>query len=137
MKQEFTHVALSVPREIFDHQFIESVLSFYSEVFGWNKIEEYSIENERLILDIFHSETDKYLNIRARDDSMVTTGYEHLGFSVTERKDIDVLYKRSLDYQKRDSRVELSNLEARETYYSFRVRYLLPLSIEVQYWSNA
>jgi len=59
MKQEFNHVALFVPREIFDHQFIESVLSFYSEVFGWNKIEEYSIENERLILDIFHSETDK------------------------------------------------------------------------------
>ena len=33
MKQEFTHVALSVPREIFDHQFIENVLSFYGVVF--------------------------------------------------------------------------------------------------------
>ena len=101
IRQEFTHIALSVPRDVFDHEFIENVLSFYGEVFGWTKIEEYSIENERLILDIFNSETDKYLNIRAKDEPMVTTGYEHLGFSVTKREEIEELYKRSLDYKKK------------------------------------
>ena len=136
MTQEFTHIALSVPRKSFDEKLIQDVLEFYGTVFGWTKIERASIENERLILDLFNSGTDKYLNIRASDIPMTTTGYEHFGFSVDEKQEIEGLYLLTKDYAQRDARVEVGELEENSegTYFHFKVRYLLPFSIEVQFW---
>ena len=134
MKQLFTHVALSVSKAEFNKQYIADVLDFYGSVFGWFEIEDLAIENERLILDVLGN--DQYLNVRARDEPMTTSGYEHLGFSVENENDIRELYLRCEDYAGKDERVQLSVLEYRNggSYVNFRVRFLLPLSIEVQFF---
>ncbi len=139
MKQSFTHVALSVPREQFQNQFISDIRLFYNEVFGWTEIKDLAIENERLILRIFGDGSEQYLNIRARDEPMTTSGYEHLGFAVSHREDFEQLHLLCRDYAKKDVRVQVSEVKRGGEdgrYFSFRVDYLLPLCIEVQYWAN-
>ncbi len=139
MKQSFTHVALSVPREQFQNQFISDIRVFYSDVFGWTEIKELAIENERLILRIFGDGSEQYLNIRARDEPMTTSGYEHLGFAVSHQEDFEQLHLLCRDYAKKDVRVQVSEVKRGGEdgrYFSFRVDYLLPLCIEVQYRAN-
>ena len=139
MKQSFTHLALSVPREQFQNQFISDIRLFYNEVFGWTEIKDLAIENERLILRIFGDGSEQYLNIRARDEPMTTSGYEHLGFAVSHQVDFEQLHLLCRDYSKKDVRVQVSEVKRGGDdgrYFSFRVDYLLPLCIEVQYWAN-
>ena len=126
-------------REQFQNQFISDIRLFYNEVFGWTEIKDLAIENERLILRIFGDGSEQYLNIRARDEPMTTSGYEHLGFAVSHQEDFEQLHLLCRDYAKKDVRVQVSEVKRGGEdgrYFSFRVDYLLPLCIEVQYWAN-
>ena len=65
---------------------------------------------------------------------MRTSGYEHLGVAVATPEDVRQLLARAQTHAERDARVELGEVEVSYggRLHSFRVRYLLPLTIEVQ-----
>ena len=137
MEQRFTHVAVTVPRQFFDPALRAELLAFYAGVFGWAENPKLAIEGERIFL---RAPTDRqYVTIRGSDTPMRTSGYEHLGFAVATPEDVRQLHERAHTRAKRDSRVELSEVEVSYNgrLHSFRVRYLLPVTIEVQCFVEA
>jgi hypothetical protein len=137
MEQRFTHVAVTVPRQFFDAAVRAELLSFYADVFGWTENPRLAIEGERILL---RAPTDKqYVTIRASDTPMRTSGDEHLGVAVATPEDIRQLHERAHTRAERDSRVELGAVEVGYggRLHSFRVRYLLPITIEVQCFVEA
>ena len=132
-EQRLSHVAVTVPRDRLAEPVRGELLSFYLEVFGWSENEGMSVEGERIFL---RAPSDRqYLTIRASDTPMRTSGYEHLGFTVTTLESLQSLHGRARAYAQRDDRVELSDVETAYggRLHTFRVRYRLPLTIEVQF----
>ena len=133
MSQRFTHIAVTVPKAQFAPGPRGELLSFYEEVFGWTENPGLSIPGERIFLRA--PRDDQYLNVRASDDPMQTSGYEHLGVEVESVEEIQTLHARCRERARRDPRVVIGDLrvEYAGRLHSFRVRYLLPITIEVQY----
>ena len=95
------------------------------------------MRDERILL---RAPTDRqYVTIRASDTPMRTSGYEHLGVAVATPEDVRQLHERAHTRAKQDSRVELGEVEVSYggRLHSFRVRYLLPVTIEVQCFVEA
>jgi hypothetical protein len=137
MTQLFTHIAVTVPRQFFDPALRAELLAFYADVFGWTENPRLAIEGERIFL---RAPSDRqYVTIRASDTPMRTSGYEHLGVAVAAPEDVRQLHERAHTCAERDSRVELSEVEVGYggRLHSFRVRYLLPVTIEVQCFVEA
>ena len=131
-EQRFSHVAVTVPREYFEPALRADLLGFYEAVFGWTENPGLAIPGERIFL---RAPSDRqYLTVRASDEPMQTSGYEHLGVAVDTPKQVDELHARARAHADRDQRVELGEVVVAYSgaLHSFRVRYLLPLTIEVQ-----
>jgi hypothetical protein len=135
--QHFSHVAVTLPRDYFGPAKRAELLAFYGEVFGWAENTRMSIEGERIFL---RAPTDRqYLTLRASDDPMRTSGYEHLGIWVESLDELQELFERARVYAARDDRVELGEMKSLygERLQTFRVRYLLPLTLELQHLEDA
>jgi hypothetical protein len=107
-------------------------LAFYESVFGWTENEAFAIPGERVFI---RAPVDgQYVTVRASAAPMTTSGYEHLGMWVESAAEVKTLHDRAREYAERDSAVELTELKVQYggRLHTFRVRYVLPLAIEVQ-----
>jgi hypothetical protein len=133
MAQRMSHVALTVPRSRLEGGEREVLVAVYAAVFGWEENPSLAIPGERLLL---RAPTDaQYLTIRAADSPMSGDGKEHLGIAVDSEDELHAIHARASAQQAHHPDLEL---EAPRTLYggalvTFRVRFRLPLSIEVQY----
>jgi hypothetical protein len=122
------HIAMSVPRGALTDDHVDEICSFYGGHLGWQVIEAYR-QADRLTLAVGGR---TYVNIRERDDVMVCHGYEHFGITLESADDVEQLWN-DLRADPRD--VEVDELETSEDGFRvFRFRYLLPLTVEVQYF---
>jgi hypothetical protein len=122
-----SHVAMSVPPGTLTDDFRAQVLEFYGAVFGWTEIESLRLPDRMTLAVGRHS----YVNVRERAESMVCTGYEHVGLLVESPEAADATWEQ-LDRDPRD--LELEPIDRGDDgYRNFRFRYLLPLAIEVQF----
>ena len=132
MDQDLTHVAVTVPRALLVGNQRDELLEFYSKVFGWTENPNLAIPAERIFLRA--PSDSQYLTIRGSDEPMATPGYEHLGVSVYSEASVRELHDRAAELV---ARFDDAELEPVKTAYggqlvTFRVRFRLPLSIEVQ-----
>jgi hypothetical protein len=137
MQQRFTHIAVTVPHQLFEPAYRAEWLSFYADVFGWTENPRLAIEGERIFL---RAPTDRqYITVRATDSPMRTSGYEHLGVAVPTSEDVRQLHACAHSHAERNARVELSEVQVSYggRLHSFRVRYLLPMTVEVQCFVEA
>lgn len=137
LEQRHSHVAITVPRTLFDAQPHRRLLTFYEGVFGWSENRGLTIPGERLVL---RSPTiTQFLTIRASDEPMKTSGYEHLGITVPSAEAARELYDRASRWAQREEGVELGELSVRYSgrVHTFRVQYMLPLAIEVQFFDTS
>lgn len=134
MNQSLSHVAMTIPRADFTGELRKRLFEFYGDVFGWKENPSLSIAGERTFIQL--PIRGQYLNLRASDEPMATTGYEHLGVLVDSPEDVHtthakvMAWRRKIDGVEADERVQLlydGHL------YTFRFRYLLPLAVEVQH----
>jgi hypothetical protein len=129
-----SHVAMSVDRSTFTQSYL-SDLAFYCDLLGWKIDENLSIPGERLLITL--PGNGQYLNVRASDEPMVTTDYEHFGVYVESADAVHEAFRRVQAHQAVDDRVEIDERGVQLLYggtlTTFRFKYLLPLSIEVQY----
>lgn len=122
-----SHVAMSVPPGTLTDSYRDELLAFYGEHFGWTEMEALRLP-DRLTIAIGGG---NYINVRERDEPMVSDGYEHFGLLMRSPEDADDVWA-ALDRDARD--VELEPLDRRDDgYRNFRVRYMLPLTVEVQF----
>lgn len=139
-RQRFNHVALTVTPDELDEANRADLLRFYSTVFGW---EELPITEDRKQFVLRAHSFEQFVFVMATDDPMNQSSMAHFGLSVPSLEEIDDLYARCQAFAETDDRVELSPRDVENQHdvlllHNFYVRYLLPLSIEVQYfdWTN-
>jgi len=122
------HVAMSVAPGTLTDAFRSDLLEFYGDRLGWREMDELRLPDRLTVSVGPHS----YLNVRERPDPMACSGYEHFGIVVESTEAAEALWH-ALDHDPRD--VHLEPLNAGEDgYRSFRFRYLLPLTVEVQFF---
>ena len=133
-EQRFTHVAVTVPPELFERRRQAELLEFYAEVFGWRENPGLAIPGERILL---RAPSDaQYITIRASEQPMSASGYEHLGVAVDSEAELRAIHARVERMIERHPGIELGPIETAYAgrLLTFRVRFALPLSIEVQHF---
>ena len=134
MSRRFSHVVVTVPAELLSDSRKAEWLAFYESVFGWTENEALGILGERVVVQVPVEGDAQYVTVRASAAPMKTSGYEHLGIWVESESAVKALYERARRYADQDPAVELADLEVLYggSLHTFRVRYVLPLAIEVQ-----
>lgn len=126
-----SHIAMSVPTGTLTDRFRDEVLAFYGEHFGWSEIESLRLP-DRLTMAIG---AGNYVNVRERAEPMVCEGYEHFGLLLRSPEDVEEAWT-ALDGDRRDVHVEPLD-RGEDGYRNFRFRYLLPLTVEVQFFPSS
>lgn len=128
---------MSVPPDLLGEEGRRDIVDFYSEVFGWAELPTETVDRQRLILSAYSY--DQFVFLIAGDTPMRAPRLDHFGMGVGSEAELDQFYERARDYRSRDARVDLIDKET-ELYpglsiTSFYVGYLLPMMVEVQYFS--
>ena len=126
-QQVLSHVAMSVPAGTLTDDFRARVLDFYGRVFGWQEMESLRLP-DRLTIAVGAS----YINVRERSDAPAYTGYEHFGVSFPTAQDLKGAWERA-NGDVGDVTLE-PIAESADGFITFRLRYLLPLTVEAQYF---
>ena len=125
--QHLSHVAMSVPPGTLTDDWRKQVLDFYGDLFGWNEMDALRLP-DRLTIAVGSS----YINVRERDDAPAYNGYEHFGVVFRSSDELRQVWDAA---NKSDADITLEPLsEPADGFLSFRLRYLLPLTVEAQYF---
>ncbi len=122
--------------ELFQAKQRAELLDFYAQVFGWRENPDLAIPGERIFL---RAPSDaQYITIRSAESPMSTSGYEHLGVAIDSESELRAIHGRAAQLSDRFPELELGPIE---TAYAgrllgFRLRFRLPLTLEVQYLSR-
>ena len=122
-----SHVAMSVAPGTLTVQFRSEVLSFYGAHFGWVELDEFK-RPERMTIAIGGGD---YLNIRELEGAIEHRGYEHFGLRLPDAEAVETAWN-AITADPRAAAVE-SLQRGPDGFRQFRLRYLLPLTIEVQH----
>lgn len=125
--QQLSHVAMSVPPGTLTDEWRKQVLDFYGELFGWKEMDRFRLPDRMTI-----SVGSTYINVREREDAPTYSGYEHFGVLFSSPDAVRAIWKRASEHEA-DITLEPLN-DASDDYLSFRLRYLLPLTIEAQFF---
>lgn len=126
-KQHLSHVAMSVPPGTLTDEWRGRVLDFYGKLFGWREIDSLRLP-DRLTIAVGSS----YINVRERADAPAYSGYEHFGVAFTSADELRQSWDDASNSDTDDVTLEPLS-DSGDGYVSFRLHYLLPLTIEAQY----
>jgi hypothetical protein len=126
--QQLSHVAMSVPPGTLTDEWRKQVLDFYGELFGWNELDRFR-QADRMTISVGSS----YINVRERDDAPAYSGYEHFGVLFSSPDALRAVWKKASEHAAAGITLEPLN-DASDSYVSFRLHYLLPLTIEAQFF---
>ncbi|HEX9547965.1 MAG TPA: VOC family protein [Acidimicrobiales bacterium] len=128
---------MSVPADALDEKGRGEIISFYSDVFGWQELPTETIDRKRLVMMAYT--VDQFVFLHADDPPMSGPRLDHFGLGVATLEELDTFYERAKRYRDKDDRVDIIDKEIHEytgiTLTSFYVRYLLPLMVEVQHFA--
>ena len=115
------HVAMSVPADLLDELGRADLVAFFGEVFGWHELPTMTADRKRLIL--------------ACPPELPG---DHFGVQVDHLDELETMVARAEAFRERDARVEIHPYEVEDhgvlKLHNVYVRFLLPMSIEVQYF---
>jgi hypothetical protein len=133
---KFNHVALSVPADLLDETNRADLCRYFDEVLGFEELPTETVDRKRLILSCVH--WDQFIFLVADDEPMQCPRTDHYGFAVRSREDLVAARDRAVGFRDRDPRVDLDDLAVDDRgvvkIHSIYVRYLLPMTCELQYW---
>jgi 4-hydroxyphenylpyruvate dioxygenase-like putative hemolysin len=128
---------MSVPADLLDETGRKEIVSFYSEVFGWQEVEMQTLDRKRLVLSAYR--IDQFVFLIADDNPMTAPRLDHFGLGVGTMDELDTFYQRSLAFREKDDRVDIIDKQTEHhpglDLTSFYVGYLLPMMVEVQYFN--
>jgi hypothetical protein len=130
-------MGISVSADLLDEKGRRDIVSFYSEVFGWQELPTETVDRYKLVMSAYSF--DQFVFLIANDEPMQAPRLDHFGMGVATEEELDGFYARALAYRERDDRVDVID---KETVHhpgldltSFYVGYLLPMMVEVQYFN--
>jgi hypothetical protein len=132
----FNHVAMSLPADMLDVTNRTEVCRFFDEVLGFTEMEVMTEDRRRLIMSCVH--WDQFIFLIAEEDPMKCPRMDHYGFAVGSLDELRGVQERAEAFRKSDDRMQLIDLHVDDQgvvkIHSVYVTYLLPMTIEVQYW---
>jgi hypothetical protein len=135
----FNHVAMSVSPDLLDEANRADLCRFFADVLGFDELAMMTIDRMRLIVSCVH--WDQFIFLVADDDPMRCPRTDHFGFAVGTRNELVGARDRAAAYRETDPRLELDDLAVDDRgvvkIHSIYVRYLLPLTCELQWWEFA
>ena len=130
----FNHMELTLPPGALERD-RDAIVTFYSEVFGFNAIEVPLFDTAGLLLAT-DDEVSQFLLLMEQDEHLHSPGYDHLGFLCESRAEVDDLMAKCRQWQKKDDRVCIKEYEdlviAPTTTHAFYLQYLLPIWFDIQ-----
>ncbi len=133
------HIELIVPSYLLGQQGRADLASFFDEVFGWAELDILTIDGQRMIFSL--NSYDRFLFLLADEAPMVCPSGlpgDHFGVQVDSLDELNIVQARAEAFSAGDDRVEILPYEVEDhtvlKLHAFYVRYLLPMSIEVQYF---
>ncbi len=132
----FNHVAMSVSADLLDEHHRRDLNRFFTEVLGFEEMEVMTIDRRRLIMSCVH--WDQFIFLIAEEDPMRCPRMDHYGFALGSLEDLVAARERAVAFRAGDPRVELVDLAVDDQgmvkIHSIYVRYLLPMTCELQWW---
>ena len=130
------HVAMSVPSALIAGEGREDLKRFYEEVFGFQEHETMTEDGQRLVFGV-HA-MNQFMFLYASGEPMACPRMDHWGIQVDTEEELDEILRRAKAFQEKDPRVHIVEKHADEytqlTLTSIYIGYLLPMTIEVQWW---
>jgi hypothetical protein len=134
MPRRFNHMELTLPKGALEKR-RDEIKTFYADLFGWDALDVPILKQTGLLLRT-DPETSQFILVTEQRAHLTSPGFDHLGLLCDSRAEVDALFARAKDWQRRDARVELKEYEdlvsGPVTTHAFYVRYLLPIWFDVQ-----
>ena len=118
---------MSIPPGTLTDEFREQVIAFYGAMLGWHEIKGLRLA-DRMTIAVGD---DSYVNLREREDNATFHGYDHFGVLVDSEAELRALWD---DLARNYPDVTLRAISEGGGSLTFRMQYLLPLAVEVQYF---
>jgi hypothetical protein len=132
----FNHVGISLPADMLDEEHRTLIGDFYRDVFGMQVLDMMTIDRRRFVLQV-HT-VEQFVFVHAEDEPMTAPRLDHFGLSVGSEAELDDMLAAAKQWQARDPRVDIIDKKTEDhgmlAITSFYVRYLLPMTVEIQYW---
>ena len=137
MPLRFNHMELTLPPGSLDEGGVrEDIKKFYTEIFGFEFLDVYIVKQNALLMRT-DPETSQFILLTQMPKHLQSPGYDHLGFLMDTRAEVDEILERCEKYKEQDDRVQLKyyddldagpNAQVR----AFYVKYILPIWFDVQ-----
>lgn len=135
MPLRFNHMEISLPPGALA-QWRTDVKAFYGEVFGFQSL-DFPLFGQNCLALQTDPEASQFLLIVEHERCMSSPGFDHLGFHVDTREEVDAKLAACRAWQARDRRVQINEYDdlvlEDTTTHAFYVRYGLPLWFDVQH----
>ena len=133
----FNHIGISVSADLLDEQGRQDIVSFYSEVFGWQELPTETVDRQKLVLSAYSF--DQFVFLIADETPLTAPRLDHFGMGVASEGELDEFYAKAQAYREKDDRVDIIDKKTEHhpglDLTSFYVGYLLPMMVEVQYFN--
>jgi hypothetical protein len=130
----FNHMELTFPTGALTDGFCEEVTAFYGDVFGFTTTPGRMFDQRCLTL---RTPDGDFLLLIEGPEPMRAPGFDHLGFRMSTRGEVDESLAKVKAWAAKDDRVRIQEypdgvLDG-ELYHAFYVRHLLPIWFDVQH----
>jgi hypothetical protein len=130
----FNHMELTMPRGSLSAE-RANLTGFYKEVFGFDAI-DVPLFDQTGLLFMTDPAVSQFILLMEQDEPLHSPGYDHLGFLLESRTEVDEKLALCKAWQARDPRVQIKEYEdlviEQTTTHAFYFRYLLPIWFDVQ-----
>lgn len=129
----FNHMELTFPRGTLTSEYRAEIDAFYGDVFGWTFLDTEIVGQ---LAHYCRVDDDHFILLAESDKPISSPGYDHLGFLMDTRDEVDALLAKCQAWQAKDDRVRVKEYEdlvtANVTVHAFYVKHLLPIWFDVQ-----
>ena len=130
----FNHMELTVPKGTLSKS-REDIREFYGEMLGFEGLDIPILGQTGLPLRT-DPETSQFLLVTEQRAYMASPGYDHLGFLMETREDVDRVLEKCKKRRTTDARVQIKEyadlVTGAVTTRAFYVRFLLPIWFDIQ-----
>ena len=136
MALRFNHMELTLPVGTLTDEFRAGLDGFYGGVFGFGTHVTPIMGQDCHFIRV-DDKAEQFILVAEHKSPMSSPGYDHLGFLMDTRSEVDELLARCKAFQATDDRVQIKEYDdlvsnGEHVTHAFYVRYLLPIWFDVQ-----
>src|SRR2546421_2219945 len=132
-KIRFNHMELTFAPGTLTDELKADIDAFYGDVFGFTFLDTEVVKQLCHLMQVGNGD---FILLAESDKPMASPGYDHLGFLMPTRSDVDDTLGKIKQWQQKDDRVQIKEyrdlVSPTLTVHAFYVKYLLPIWFDVQ-----